>query len=220
MTALFRYTAAILFHSQRYVAPVLVFLLGAGAFVHGDAHQPAVPVFGAMAGVEFAFAIWLTVSLVNVEDPVQRTITAVNTGRSWSMLVASALVVLACCLVLDALVLAIPVVFDFTGLTGLDLVAGGEALLTGACAGIALGLLTSRLVIRRIGFALLAILVLFVGFLVVPWLPPIHPMIFLLAGHSSATGGLIASTSAYTAIAIVMLVASVLVTQQVAARRD
>jgi hypothetical protein len=138
----------------------------------------------------------------------------------WSGLDVSALVVLACCLVLDALVLAVPVVFGFTGLTGLDLVAGGEALLTGACAGIAIGLLTSRLVIRRIGFALLAILVLFVLFLVVPWLPPVHPVIFLLAGHASATGGLIASTSAYTAIAVVMLVASVLVTQLVAARRD
>jgi hypothetical protein len=45
-------------------------------------------------------------------------------------------------------------------------------------------------------------------------------VIFLLAGHASATGGLIASTSAYTAIAVVMLVASVLVTQLVAARRD
>ena len=220
MIALFRYTAAILFHSQRYVAPVLVFLLGAGAFVHGDPHQPAIPVFAAMAGVEFAFAIWLTVSLVNVEDPVQRTITAVNTGRSWSGLVAAALVVLACCLALDALVLAIPVVFGFPGLTGLDLVAGGEALLTGACAGTALGLLTSRLVIRRIGFALLAVLVLFVAFLVVPWLPPIHPVIVLLAGHRSATGGLIASASAYPAIAAAMLVASVWITQLVAARRD
>ena len=194
MTALFRYTAAILFHSQRYLAPVLVFLLGAGAFVHGDPHQPAVPVFGAMAGVQFAFAIWLTVSLVNVEDPVQRTITAVNTGRSWSGLVAAALVVLACCLALDALVLAIPVVFGFTGLTGLDLVAGGEALLT--------------------------VLVLLVVFLVVPWLPPIHPVIVLLASHPPATGGLIASASAYPAIAAAMLVVSVWITQLVAARHD
>ena len=220
MTALFRYTAAILFHSQRYVAPVLVFLLGAGAFVHGDANQPAVPVFGAMTGVEFAFAGWLTVALVNVEDPVQRMITSVNTGRSRSILVATVLVVLACCVLLDALVLAVPVVFGFAGLTGLDLVAGGEALCTGACAGIAIGLLTSRLVIRRTGVALLVILVLFVLFLVVPWLPPVHPVIFLLAGNSSATSGLIASISAYTGVAVVMLAASVLATQAIAARRD
>jgi hypothetical protein len=220
MTALFRYTAAILFHSQRYVAPVLVFLLAAGAFVHGDANQPAVPVFGAMAGVEFAFAIWLTVALVNVEDPVQRMITAVNSGRSRSILIAPVLVVLACCVLLDALVLAVPVVFGFTGLTGLDLLAGGEALLTGACAGIAIGLLTSRLVIRRIGFALLSILVLLVLFLVVPWLPPIHPVIFLLAGHPSATGGLVGSTSIYTAVAVLMLAAAVLGTHAIAARRD
>ena len=78
--ALFRYTMAIMLHSQRYVPPALLFVVCTGIFANGAATQPVVPLFAAMTGVVFACSAWLTVSLVNVEDPVQRAITAVNVG--------------------------------------------------------------------------------------------------------------------------------------------
>ena len=120
MIALFRYTLVILLHSQRYLPPVLLYLVVTMAFVHGDTDQPALPIFGVLTVATLVLAAWLTVVLIGIEDPVQRAITVVNAGRARSVLVAAVWVVLAWCAVLGALVLAVPLVFGFRGVTGLD----------------------------------------------------------------------------------------------------
>jgi hypothetical protein len=218
--ALFRYTFAILLHSQRYLPPVLLYFLVTSLLVHGDTRQPVAPIFGVMTAATMVLAAWLTVSLIGVEDPVQRTITTVNVGRSRSLLFATAWVVLACCAVLSAILLAVPLVFGFRALTGVDLLAGAEGLFTGACVGIAIGLVTSRLVIRRPGYGLLTTLLLLLVFLLVRWVPPVNPMMNLLTHDVAVTGDTVVSATAYAAVAVVLVVAAVTVTQLVAARRD
>lgn len=220
LIALFRYTMAILLHSQRYLPPVLLYLVVTLAFVHGDATQPVVPIFGVMTVATLVLAAWLTVSLIGVEDPVQRTITAVVIGRSRSLLIATVWVVLVCCAVLSAIVLAVPLVFGFRDVTGLDVLAGAEGLLTGACVGVAIGLVTSRLVIRRPGYALLTTLILLLVFVLVHWIPPINPMVSLLTRGGSATNGTVVTATVYTAVAVTLMTASATATQMVAAHRD
>ncbi|TDV43070.1 hypothetical protein [Actinophytocola oryzae] len=218
--ALFRYTLAILLHSQRYLPPTLLYCVVAMLLVHGDNAQPVAPIFGVMTVATLVLAAWLTVSLIGVEDPVQRTITAVNAGRSRSLLIATAWVVLACCAVLSALLLAVPLVFGFRDVTGLELFAGAEALLTGACVGVAIGLVTSRLMIRRPGYGLLTTLLLLLLFVLVRWIPPVNPAMTLLTRNGSVTGDTVASATGYAAVAVVLMALSVAATQLVAARRD
>jgi hypothetical protein len=219
-TTVFRYTLAIMLRSQRYLPPALLFVLGTGLFANGSAGQPIISVFAPMTGVAFICAAWLTVSLVNLEHPVQRTITAVTVGRSRSLLIAVVWVVLATCAVLAALALALPIVLVNSRLAVPDLVAGAEALLTGACFGTSIGMLTSRLVIRRPGYALVVTLILLALFLLTPGLPPINPLIRLLANHEAATIAVLTPTTGYLGIAIVALLASATMTQFIASHRD
>jgi hypothetical protein len=172
-----------------------------------------------MTVATMVLAAWLTVSLIGVEDPVQRTITAVNVGRSRSLLIATAWVVLACCVVLSAILLAVPLVFGFRDVTGLDLLVGAEGLFTGACVGVAIGSVTSRLVVRRPGYSLLTTLLLLLLFLLVR-LPPINPMMSLLTRNGSVTDDTVVSATWYAAVAVVLMAVGVAVTQLVAARRD
>jgi hypothetical protein len=218
--ALFRYTMAILLHSQRYLPPILLYLVVTIAFVHGDTTQPVAPIFGVMTVATLVLAAWLTVSLLGVEDPVQRTITAVNVGRSRSLLIATVSVVLVCCAVLSGVVLAVPLMFGFRDVTGLALLAGAEGLLTGACVGVAIGLVTSRLVIRRPGYALLTTLLLLLVFVLVRWIPPINPMVALLTRSVSMTSSLVGSATLYAVVAVVLMVVSATAAQVVTTRRD
>lgn len=218
MIALIRYTLAITLHSQRYLPPVGVFVLALGMFTN-EPGGPAVPLFAPMAGVLFVCSAWLTVVVVNVEDPVQRTITAVSTGRPGTVLIAAVWVVLAACAVLTTIVLTIPVSLGHHHVTATDLAVSTEAQLTATCLGTTIGLLCSRPVIRRPGYSLISALVLVVGFVFFKGIPPINPLIRMLArDQPSAT--LLAPAGAYAAASAVALVAGLALTQYIAARRD
>ena len=69
-----RYQLALLGHSQRYLPPVLLFL-SLLAVLYNDRRAPVVPEYAVSAGGLFVVACWLTIALVETEDPVQRLIT-------------------------------------------------------------------------------------------------------------------------------------------------
>jgi hypothetical protein len=162
---------------------------------------------------------WLTVVVVNVEDPVQRTVTEVTVGRSSSVLVAAVLVALAGCLVLTVVVLGVPTLFGRHHVTPADLLVGAEGQLAGSCLGVAIGLVSSRLVIRRSGYSLLVALALVLVFLLAKGIPPINPLVRLLAGDRPATE-LLAPAAIDAGVAVAALVVSMVFTQAVAVRRD
>ncbi|MGH3759262.1 hypothetical protein [Actinophytocola sp.] len=220
MIALVRYTVAVMLHSQRYLPPALLFVICIGTFAHDVGVEPVLPVFAPMTAVAFVCAAWLAVALVAAEEPVQRSITAVNAGRSWPQLVAVALVVLATSAVLIVLLLALPVILGNRGVGALDLVVGAVALVTGACFGVAVGLPTSRLVIRRPAYALLAMLVLLMVFLLVRGLPPVNTLVMLLSEEGTEPAKMLLPELAYLAIAVAVLAGSVAGTHAIASRRD
>jgi len=217
---LVRYTAAVMLHSQRYLPPVLLFLIGMGTFARDAGIEPAVPIFASMTAVAFVCAAWLTVAVATAEDPVQRAITSVNAGRSWPQLVAVAVVVVATFAVLIVPLLALPVVLGNRGLGLADLVVGTMALLTGACTGAAVGLPTSRLVIRRRGAALLATLLLLMVFLLVRGLPPVNTLVTLLSEEGANPTSMLLPGFGYLALAVAVLAGSVAGTQAIVSRRD
>lgn len=220
MIALVRYTAAVMVRSQRYLPPVLLFVVCMGTFAHGAGVEPVLPIFAPMTAVAFVCAAWLTIALVTAEDPVQRAITAVNAGRSWPPLVAVVLVVLATSVVLIAVLLALPIVLGNRAVGVADLLAGAVALLTGAGFGVAIGLPTSRLVIRRPGHALLATLLLLMGFLLVRGLPPVNTLITLLTREGAEPADMLLPELAHLLLTAAVLAASVAGTQAIVSRRD
>ena len=220
MIALVRYTVAVMLHSQRFLPPVLLYVVCIGTFAHDAGIEPVLPIFAPMTAVAFVCAAWLTVVLASAEDPVQRAITAVNAGRSWPQLVAVVAVVLATFVVLIAVVLALPAILGNRGLGAVHLVVGALALLAGASFGVAVGLPTSRLVIRRQGYALLATLVLLMVFLLVRGLPPVNTLVTLLSEEGKEPADMLLPGFMYLALSVAVLAGSVAATQVVVSRRD
>ncbi|HEX3788015.1 MAG TPA: hypothetical protein VHW44_09145 [Pseudonocardiaceae bacterium] len=217
MIALVRYALAVMLHSQRYLAPVLLFLAVLAVFTSNDP-GPVLPVYALAAAALFSCAAWLTMTLLNIEEPVQRAITAVSAGGSLRALLSWVCVAVLDCLVLSALALLFPWV-DGHSVSGVELLVGVEALVTCALSGVAIGLVCSRLVIRRPGYALLTALGLVLLLVLVRGLPPVNPMFRLLAG-TGRPAGLVTSAGALTGVAVLLLVLGVTVTQLVATRRD
>jgi hypothetical protein len=218
--ALVRYTVAVMLHSQRFLPPVLLFVICIGTFAHDAGVEPVLPIFAPMTAVAFVCAAWLTVVLATAEDPVQRSITSVNAGRSWPQLVAVALVALATFVVLTIVVVALPLILGNHGAGWLDLLVGAVSLVAGSAFGVAIGLPTSRLVIRRQGFALLATLILLIVFLLIRGLPPVNALIVLLTKERTPAADMLLPGLLYLVLALVVLAASVAGTQAIVSRRD
>ncbi|MCP2163682.1 hypothetical protein [Goodfellowiella coeruleoviolacea] len=218
MIALVRYALATLLHSQRYLPPTLLFVAGLAVFAGSD-NGPLAPVYAICAGALFVCATWVTVALVNVEDPVLRAITVVNAGRSGRVLAATVLAALACCLVLAVVGLGYPLVTGRHPVTPVALLLGAEAQLTAACTGVAVGLVCSRLVIGRPGYSLVAALALVLFLLLARGVPPVNPLVRLLTEERAAED-VVGPVTGYAAAAVVLLLASTALTRFVAARRD
>jgi hypothetical protein len=217
---LVRYTVAVMVHSQRFLPPVLLFVIGMGTFAHDAGTEPVVQIVAPMTAVAFVAAAWLTVALATAEDPVQRAITAVNAGRSWPQLVAVVLVVLATFVVLILVLLALPIVLGNRGAGVMELLVGALSLLTGAAFGAAVGLPTSRLVIRRAGFALLATFALLLVFLLIRGLPPVNSLVMLLTEERAKPADMLLPELAYLLLTAAVLAGSVAATHTIITRRD
>jgi hypothetical protein len=215
--ALVRYTFATMLHAQRYLAPVLLYLAALGVISRND-NGPLPPVYALCGGVLVICATWVTMALISVEEPTHRLITVVTAGRSSRVLLASVLVALISCLVLACAGLVLPLLLGTHPVTVADLVLGTEALLLCACVGITIGLLCSRLVIRRQGHAFVVALALVMIMLLVRGLP-VNVLIRLMATTVHAAD-VLAEAAALLGAAVVLLVAGTVATQTISVRRD
>lgn len=218
MIALVRYTLSTVLLSQRYLPPVLLFLAILAVFTSRD-DGSLVPVYALCSAAVFVCGTWLTVATVNTEDPVRRSITVVNAGGTGRVLVASVWVAFGWCALIVVIGLLYPLTSGHHPVGPAVFALGAAAELTGGCTGVAVGLLCSRLVIRRTGYSVLAALGAILLLLLVPGLPPVNPVFHLLAGHRSA-GSLLAPVLAFGAVSVVLVTASTAVTRFVTLRRD
>jgi hypothetical protein len=93
------------------------------------------------------------------------------------------------------------------------------SVLAAGLVGIALGLLCSRLVIRKVGHALLAALAGILAVLLAQWTSPVMPLVRLLSSKRPPDE-LIGPVAVLGLLAAVMLCVSVAVTQTIATRRE
>jgi hypothetical protein len=99
--AMTRYNLALLGHSQRYV-PAVVAYLAVLTIQYTDRTSPVLPEFAVSSGALLVVSCWLTIALLDVEDPAQRLVT-LSHARGWRPVLAGAVVaVLACAVVMTA----------------------------------------------------------------------------------------------------------------------
>jgi hypothetical protein len=218
MIALVRYVAATLLHSQRYLAPVLLFAASVGVFSGNDA-GPLPPVYSSCAAMLLVAATWLTIALVSVEEPTHRAITIVSAGGARRVLVAMVAVAVLGCLAMAGIGLALPLVFGDHPVSATDLVVGLAAQLTAATVGVAVGLVCSRLVIRRQGYAFVLALALVLVSLLTHGLAPVNTMLMLM-GNATTSASLLLPVAGLLAVAVAVLGAAGVATHVVSTRRD
>jgi hypothetical protein len=211
-----RYLLADLFKSQRWLPPVFVYLAMTGVLYGGDPGTP-LPPYGVSAMVLFPLAAWVTVVLVNNEDPVQRHITLAAVGgwrRLLGGLVGAAFVLNG---VLVLLATIVPALIHHHPYALSDVVLGFTAHAISAVTGVGLGVLCARPMIPTTGWSLMAVVgVALLVLVVANRMPPVGAMAHLLfeTGPVSAVAVLL-----YVAVAIVVGAACIGVAYRVGRRR-
>ena len=216
MIALVRYMFTVLLLSQRYLAPLLLFL-GLVAVLTSSDTGPLAATYAAVAGAMLVCSAWLTMALIGLEDPSHRSIVVVNAGSHLRVLLGTVGAVAVWCLLLTAAGLVLPLMFGGHTPHLADLVVGTEAQLTCAFAGMAIGLVCSRLVFRRQGYALVCALVLLLAALVGKGVSPVNILLTRLQNVSNPKD-VLASAGVQLAAATALLTVGVALTQAITLR--
>lgn len=205
MTALVRYLLADTARGQRWIAPVLAFL--ASVVTLDASGGPVLPDYAATSVTLLPAVLWLTVVVNHGEDPVQADITATTAGGTTRLAAAKLATAFLGALALAVLALGWPLLVGAHP-TARAIAAGAAAHCLTALAGVGLGALASRPVIRRTGWAVLLGVALTLAEILVPHCPPAAQLLTVL---DHPTGPLTppllllaAQTAALTATAILL----------------
>lgn len=208
MLAMTRYYLALLGHSQRYLPAILVYL-AVNTVLYTDPKSPLLPQYGISAGSLLVVSCWLTIAMLDIEDPVQRLVTFSHARRWRSVLGGATLAVFGCAVVLIIVTLAWSMLRSGSFQTGtLALGAATHALC--ALFGIAIGLPCSRLLVARVGWSVLAAIFALAAVLLVKWLPLANPLLRALTSQQPLGGPI--------ALAVVTAVLGLLVSATVVGR--
>jgi hypothetical protein len=215
LPALIRYYLAATVHGQRYLAPLLFDVAVLCVFTINDA-GPLIGSYVVSSASLLLTACWLTVTIVNLEDPVRRAITLVAAGGAMRVLAAEAGLAVLAGVVLIGVGTIFPIVSGSHTVTVGDVLAGILAQATTTAIGTAVGLLCSRLVVPRAGWSLIVALVVIVAVPLTPGLPPVHGMLRLMSADKVSLDPLLVDAG----IALLILFGAFAVTHRIAVRRD
>ncbi|GAA1609898.1 hypothetical protein [Actinoplanes couchii] len=218
MVALIRYQLAAVVHGQRYVAPLLFFGIVLTVFTVNDGGL-LTNTYVVSASTLLISMCWLTVTIVNHEDPVRRSIQSVTAGGAGRVLAAEMLLALLSGVVLLGFGLAFPILLGQHRWGGADLAAGALAQLNCAVTGIAIGVVCSRLVVPRPGWSLLLALVVVIAVPLIPGLPPVNPVLTMMSGTRPAAE-MLPTLTVHLAVSILVAAGCVALTRHVASRHD
>jgi hypothetical protein len=218
VTALYRYLLTSVLLSQRYLPPTLIFLAALAVGTTSD-NGPLQSSYAFCVLAMLVCTTWLTVSIVNHEDPTQRQITVVTMGSSLRVLATTVAVVVTWCVPLLIIGLVYPIVTGNHVVTAGTLAVGAAAQLGAALIGATIGLLCSRLVIRRIGIAMLTAAAAILAVLLLRWISPIRSIMTVLSNDKTA-GAHAVPLTLLAALSVVLLVAAVFVTKALADRKE
>ncbi|MBW4717627.1 hypothetical protein [Saccharothrix obliqua] len=215
MSYLVRYLLADVLRGQRFLPPLLVYGAVLAMFNAGDAGPPLSAYAGSCAFL-YPAAVWLTVVIATSEDPVRRAVTVVAAG-GWGR--AQAAVTLLSCLAVTAVALAaavVPPLVQPRPYPVAVVVLGFAALLVCGLTGVGVGVLCARPVITRHGWSALTAAALAVAAFLFGQVPPIGNVLGALGREHDLVPNLVVSG----VCAVVLLVASTVVSRTLGPRRD
>ncbi|MFD7256585.1 hypothetical protein [Streptomyces sp. NPDC059874] len=218
MIALVRYMFTVMVLSQRYLAPLLLFV-GLLLVLTSSDSGPLAATYGSAAGSMLVCSVWLTMALVGLEDRPHRSILVVSAGSRLRVLLGTLATAFLLCLVLTAAGLGLPLISGNHSPSAADLLLGTEAQLTCAFVGIAIGLVCSRLVFRRQGYALVLALALLLAVLLAKGVSPVNVLLTDLQ-NASDSAGLLGSTGVLLAVAAGVLAVGAAAVQAITHRKD
>jgi hypothetical protein len=145
---------------------------------------------------------WLTIALLDVEDPAQHLVT-LSHARGWRPVLAGAVVAVLVCAVVMTAVSEIWSVIEHRHALASEIGVGALAHLAGALLGIAIGLPCSRLLVSRVGWTMIAAILALEAVLLVRWIPLVNPMLSAMTSGRPAAGAvLLGALSSVTALAL------------------
>lgn len=173
--------------SQRFLVPVLLFGVALAVLFGGDPGPLPEP-WAASALLLYPVGAWLTHSVAGTEDDVARTVTVTAAGGGGPVVAGVALAGSAGVGLLSVLAVLWGLVAGFSTATPGTLLDGLFGHLACGLAGVAVGLVCARPVIRRVGWALLAGLVVVVVTGTRSWLPPVGTAVAALGSGRGGPG--------------------------------
>ncbi len=183
MIALVRYVSRDVFRSQRWVAPLVCF--AAIDAIVGAQTGSVLPSYAIGAAALLFIATWLTVVVVNSEDPIQQSITEVCAGSQTKVrsakLAASFLMAVAA----GVLGMIAPTIISSSSTTTGEVVAGVFAQIITALMGVAFGALCSRPIVLHRSWSVLFGVLLGMATVLIPHGPPTRQLLVLFneTGH-------------------------------------
>ncbi|MFB6842877.1 ABC transporter [Streptomyces sp. NPDC056361] len=186
MTALLRYQSGLLLRSQRWLAPLLLYVAVVGVGVR--AGEPVLGALGFTAAALLPVAAWSVRICLTQEPPAARSVIAAAAGRGRAHLAALLTGAAWPAVVGTVAVLTVTAVSDRRGVT--VLAAGSTGLLAAlACAltGAAVGVLSSRPFLPAPGWSLTALVLGSLLALVTTGSPAKHAMTALITGARTTT---------------------------------
>ncbi|MEU4068218.1 ABC transporter [Streptomyces wedmorensis] len=186
MTALLRYQSGLLLRSQRWLAPLLLYVAVVGVGVR--AGEPVLGALGLTAAALLPVAAWSVRICVTQEPPAARNVVAAAAGRGRTHLAALLTGTAWPALVGTVAVLVVTGLSDRRGVSALAAVSTGVlAALTCALTGAAVGALSSRPFLPAPGWSLTVLVLGCLLALVTTGSPAKHAMTTLVTGARTAT---------------------------------
>jgi len=192
--------------SHRWVAPLLVFL-GIEAVISATTGS-VLPTYGAVAVTVLFLGIWFAVVVSNNEDPLQCRVTSVTAGGMAKVRLAKLLVAFQATAALGIAGLVAPAILSPSGATATDLGEGAAGVLTTALAGVAIGAMCSRPIIKQRSWALLCGGLGGLVTVLVPHCPPTRQLLALFSGSTGNVSGGLLRAAGETVLLGVLLVAT------------
>ncbi|MFC8791367.1 ABC transporter [Streptomyces cinereoruber] len=186
MTALLRYQSGLLFRSQRWLAPLLLYAVFIGVGV--QAAEPVLDALGFTAAALLPVTAWTVRICLTQEPPAARNVVAAAAGRNRAHLAAFLAGTAWPLLPGTAAVLLVTLVSDRRGIpVPAAAVTGLLAALACALTGAAVGALASRPFLKAPGWSLSALVLGSLLAFVVTGSPAKHAMTALTSGARTAT---------------------------------
>jgi hypothetical protein len=191
MKAALRYSCRDTLRGQRWVAPLVSF--AAIDAIASAQTGSLLPTFATTATALLFVGTWLTVVVLNNEDPIQQTITESCVGSRSKLRVAKLVLAFLATATLGILGMIGPVLGSSSKVISRELVAGLCAQLITSIAAVTLGALCSRPLVRRLAWSVLLAISICLATVIIPGAPPTRQLLVLfnMTGSFALTGPLL-----------------------------